>query len=275
MAALLVGLGVMAVLMSMALPVWSQMAKREKEEELIWRGKQYARAVGLFQRKFANTFPPTVDILVEQRFLRKKYKDPMTKDEFQMIPAGGGQPGRSPAGAAAERQRQPADRGRLRQIAQGRAGLPARMFGGRSGPRERPEPRRRPPSAFGGVVSKSSDASIKIYNGRRRYNEWAFVYSWPDVAGTRSRWRTAALRHARSPGQPGGRAGPMLAPAVRAAVNRSGRRPLTGHRRSGRRLRPTSARGRARHSARRHSALRRSNRRIRRIVRRRWLRRVA
>src|SRR4029079_19555063 len=76
MAALLVGLSVMAVLMSVGLAVWSQVARREREEELICRGQQYARAVGLFQRKFANTFPPTIDILVEQRFLRKKYKDP-------------------------------------------------------------------------------------------------------------------------------------------------------------------------------------------------------
>ena len=89
MAALLIGLSVLAVLMTAALPVWSQFAKREKEEELIWRGQQYARAVGLFQRKFANTYPPNLEILIEQRFLRKKYKDPITNDDFQLIPAVG------------------------------------------------------------------------------------------------------------------------------------------------------------------------------------------
>ena len=61
MAALLVAMSVMAVLMSALLPVWSHMATREKEEELIFRGRQYARAIGLFQRKFANTPPPTID----------------------------------------------------------------------------------------------------------------------------------------------------------------------------------------------------------------------
>ena len=85
MAALLVGMSVMAVLMSALLPVWSHMATREKEEELIFRGRQYARAIGLFQRKYANTAPPTIDLLVEQRFLRKKYKDPITNDDFQPI----------------------------------------------------------------------------------------------------------------------------------------------------------------------------------------------
>jgi type II secretory pathway pseudopilin PulG len=92
MAALLVGMSIMAILMSAAMPTWATFAKREKEAELFWRLGQYARAVGLFQRKYANTFPPNVDILVEQRFLRKKYKDPITGEDFQPIPAGGGQP---------------------------------------------------------------------------------------------------------------------------------------------------------------------------------------
>jgi len=38
MAALLVGLSVMAVLMTVAMPVWKQLAQREKEEELVFRG---------------------------------------------------------------------------------------------------------------------------------------------------------------------------------------------------------------------------------------------
>ena len=59
MAALLVAMSVMAVLMSALLPAWTHMARREKEEELIFRGRQYARAIGLFQRKFANTAPPS------------------------------------------------------------------------------------------------------------------------------------------------------------------------------------------------------------------------
>ena len=85
MAALLVAMSVMAVLMSVAMPVWRQTAQREKEEELIFRGNQYARAIGLFQRKFANTAPPTIDVLIEQRFLRKKYKDPITGEDFQPV----------------------------------------------------------------------------------------------------------------------------------------------------------------------------------------------
>src|SRR5262245_27766724 len=92
MAALLVGMAVMAVVMSVAVPKWTTLAKREREAELIFRGEQYARAIALFQRKYANAAPPSVDILIEQRFLRKKYKDPMVKDgEFRLLYAGSAQ----------------------------------------------------------------------------------------------------------------------------------------------------------------------------------------
>jgi type II secretory pathway pseudopilin PulG len=171
MAALLVGLTVAAVLMSAALPVWSHYVQREKEEELIWRGQQYARAIGLFQRKYANTFPPTVDVLVEQKFLRKKYKDPVTGEDFQPIPATG-----MPGGGLVAMPGMPAVPGG----ATGTAGTsqPARTL-------QPPRPAGQMTSigttvqsgaGIQGVVSKSDKSSIKIYNGRTKYNEWAFVY---------------------------------------------------------------------------------------------------
>jgi type II secretory pathway pseudopilin PulG len=186
MAALLVGMSVLAVLMSMALPAWSHFAQREKEEELIWRGRQYARAVGLFQRKYANTFPPTIDVLVEQKFLRKKYKDPITKDDFQPIPAGGG--GASAPGVIAN------SREASILSPSGPAGTPPGAqqrqvtatpgpAGGRGAPPatatiqpQSPTGPRQPSIGIQGVVSKSGDSSIKVYNGRTKYNEWAFVY---------------------------------------------------------------------------------------------------
>ena len=44
MAALLVAMSVMAVLMGALLPQWTTLATREKEQELVFRGNQYARA---------------------------------------------------------------------------------------------------------------------------------------------------------------------------------------------------------------------------------------
>ena len=97
MAALLIALAIMAILLTVAMPVWRHEARREKEAELVFRGEQYARAVALFRFKNANipnAFPPSIDSLVQGRFLRKKYKDPMTKDgEFELIGVGSAQPG--------------------------------------------------------------------------------------------------------------------------------------------------------------------------------------
>ena len=63
-----------SIFLAMALPAWRTAAQREKETELIFRGQQYARAIALFQRKYANTFPPNLNILLDQHFLRKKYR---------------------------------------------------------------------------------------------------------------------------------------------------------------------------------------------------------
>ena len=40
---------VMNILVAIALPAWSQVMKREREKELIFRGLQYAEAIRVFQ----------------------------------------------------------------------------------------------------------------------------------------------------------------------------------------------------------------------------------
>src|SRR5688572_27500264 len=162
MAALLVGMSVMAVLMGALLPVWTTMAKREKEAELVFRGNQYARAIGQFQRKYANTPPPSIDVLVEQRFLRKKYKDPITNDDFQPIYANqAGQGVSAPTGAQRPGQQGTANLGTpARQTLQAGFGSTGATSAG----------------GIIGVTSKSTETSIRIHNGRTKYNEWAFVY---------------------------------------------------------------------------------------------------
>jgi type II secretory pathway pseudopilin PulG len=183
MAALLVAMGVMAVLMTAAMPVWKQAAQREKEQELVFRGEQYARAVGLFQRKYANAFPPNIDTLVQQRFLRKKYKDPITDDDFAPLLQGqvaGNTPGSGSATAARpgqtptqqQPQQQPGAAGR------GQAGSP---FGGAPGASTTPTGGA-PAGGLIGVTSKSKEKSIRVYKGRTHYNEWAFVYTPPAQA---------------------------------------------------------------------------------------------
>jgi hypothetical protein len=114
--------------------------RREREAELVFRGEQYVQAIRLFQRRYAGTFPPSIDVLVEQRFLRRRYQDPVTHSDFRLLYADTGAP---------------------------------RAVGAATGPG-----RAATPSARGGiigVVSTSTNPSLRLYNGRGRYNEWRFV----------------------------------------------------------------------------------------------------
>ena len=152
MAALLVAIAVMGVMLSIALPTWSHTIRREKEEELIFRGNQYGRAIGLYQRSRPNASPTSIDMLIEGRFLRKKYKDPLSpnKDgEFQLLYAQNqNPPGRGPGPGLQSAQTGSAGRGS--------------PFQSTSGP-------------IIGVASKNTGESIRIYKGKQRYNEWQFT----------------------------------------------------------------------------------------------------
>jgi type II secretory pathway pseudopilin PulG len=175
MAALLVALAVMAVVMSVALPAWRQANQREKEEELVFRGRQYVRAIQLFQRRFAATYPPDVDTLVKQKLLRKKYKDPMVEDgEFEVIYQGSllsvtpGGPGARSFG------------GGVGIAGDGQRGQGSSFtFDSRSGAVTQGSTAGRTAGPRGGVLgvrSKSTEASIRVYNGATHYNEWQFVF---------------------------------------------------------------------------------------------------
>lgn len=172
MAALLVVLAVMGVLTSAALPVWRHAAQREREAELIFRGEQYARAVMLYQRRTPGAWPPDVATLVEGRFLRRAYRDPMTADgEFRLVLQSElAAPGADAAAAAAEDDAG-GDGAGARRSAPERPGFGqgAQPFGERNG------------GAGGvdgnvvGVASRSERTSIALYKGKSKYSEWLFV----------------------------------------------------------------------------------------------------
>jgi type II secretory pathway pseudopilin PulG len=61
--------------------------KRDREEELIHRGVQYSRAIRRFVKKFG-FYPENVEQLTSTnniRFLRKRYKDPITGKDFRLV----------------------------------------------------------------------------------------------------------------------------------------------------------------------------------------------
>src|SRR5579871_5887696 len=82
-----------AISLYMEMPRVAFESQRTKEQLLIDRGEQYKRAIQLFYRK-NKRFPATMEELEkfqEIRFLRQRYKDPMTgKDEWRLIHVGPG-----------------------------------------------------------------------------------------------------------------------------------------------------------------------------------------
>jgi len=70
---------VLAIAVTSAIPLWSSRIRRDKEEELISRGFQYAEAIRVFQKRFGR-LPNRLEelIQVEPRSIRQLWKDPMT-----------------------------------------------------------------------------------------------------------------------------------------------------------------------------------------------------
>ena len=185
MVVLLVVMAVMAVGMSALLPTWRQQAIRDKEDELVFRGNQYARALVLYSRKNGNQLPNNIEVLYTGKYLRKKYKDPITEDDFGLLPAG------QPPGAA------------------GRGSTGGTPAGGR-GTQQQPGSARGSGSGLGapsgtqvvasiqGVYSKSTDTSIRIYQNQQRYIDWPFTVQTAQL-------QMGTARGAGPGGQQGGR----------------------------------------------------------------------
>ena len=208
MAALLISLSIMALVMTAVMPTWRQMAQREKEAELVFRGRQYVHAIQLFQQKSGpGTYPPSFDLLVEQKFLRKKYKDPITNGDFQPVPAAAVQTAPNAPGTSAPGQTATTSGGNV-------GGALAPQTGSAAGGTAIP-------GGIAGVMSKSADASIRIYNGQTHYNEWVFRYVPPPPAPGAG---------APGPGGPGQRGGAPNQPPGVGGIGGQGRGPARGAR---------------------------------------------
>src|SRR5271157_4990829 len=71
-------------------PLLSFQLKRDREEELIHRGVQYTRAVQHYVKKFGK-YPSSIEELEntnQVRFLRRRYKDPITGKDFKILHMG-------------------------------------------------------------------------------------------------------------------------------------------------------------------------------------------
>jgi type II secretory pathway pseudopilin PulG len=165
---------VMLIVMGAAVPTWRYIMKNDREEELYFRGDQIARGIERYQKKNGNALPVSLDVMVKGHYLRKVYKDPMAKDgKWRLIHPGqalmpGGLPGASPSPQPGVTP-QPA--------ATPQSGLPGLTgFGGAGGggPVQGP---------ILGVASTSTDKSLRLMNGRSRYDQWLFLAGQPRLLG--------------------------------------------------------------------------------------------
>ncbi len=90
--ALMIILIVLNVAVATAMQLWTKVAQREQEEELIFRGLQYAEAIRVYQQRYQRA-PTSLDELmkVRPRVLRQRWEDPLSDSgEWRTILAGSG-----------------------------------------------------------------------------------------------------------------------------------------------------------------------------------------
>ncbi len=171
---LMVILAVLNIAIAASLPAWSGVIRREKEEELVFRGLQYAEAIRVFQNRFQRPPIRLQELIeVEPRSIRKLWKDPMTEDgKWALIPLQG------PGGVEMQLpQEQQGEKGPPKGKDEngredGEDGEDDAGDGGFGGPGKGEVVQIGP---LKGVHSKSRKTSFLLFNGKDHYDEWWFT----------------------------------------------------------------------------------------------------
>jgi type II secretory pathway pseudopilin PulG len=203
--ALMLAVTLILIALSIEAPRIAQQIKRDKEEEMIHRGMDYATAVKRFVHKNGGRYPLSIEQLENTnhiRFLRKRYKDPMTgEDNWRLvhvgeaqikIPAppagslqttnpglGGGTASQGPSPGAGGTTNQPLGSNNAPTLSQ-----PFQSGGGvgqtnQVGSLTTSNIGNGQPVGGGqiiGVASVSKKQSIRMFNDKDHYNDWFFVY---------------------------------------------------------------------------------------------------
>jgi type II secretory pathway pseudopilin PulG len=205
---LVIAITVLNIMVAAAIPLWRTAIRREKEEELIFRGWQYAEGIRNFQRRFGR-LPVRLEELIEvkPRCMRQLWTDPIT-GKMDWVPVRVGVPG----GVT------------LDQPPGGDGDTPEGDGSGGQGAEQRGNPST-PDGNVGlgpirGVRSRSKDEAIKSLFNQGRYDQWQFTvellaenagamqgFGVPGQVGlgTRlpTRWLGRPFRPGLNPGVPG------------------------------------------------------------------------
>ena len=201
----MMGLVVMAIMLGAAVQQWSTVQRRENEEELIFRGNQYVKAIKRYQAEHGGALPTSLEILVKPgprrlRYIRKLFRDPMAPDGKWGIllahPSGKGYINpNAPAPTGEEGVPGLEDLGKgLKDSGKDEYGAyrtsktsPGKAFALQSGApaagdtaigdpagKESVTAPGQPVGPIVGVVSLLNEASFRIYREHENYTEWAF-----------------------------------------------------------------------------------------------------
>ncbi|HEX9639375.1 MAG TPA: type II secretion system protein [Acidobacteriota bacterium] len=147
--ALIIALSIMSVMLALAVPLWDSVVRREHEEELIYRGEAIAAAIDCYSTKFPGVPLKDIKTLVEQKCLRREYKDPFNiegewRKLYTTLP-----PGAAALGSALQR--------------------PDLVFV------EDIDPEQTPNARLVGVAGSEDQESFRIYQNATNYREWRFL----------------------------------------------------------------------------------------------------
>lgn len=138
--AAIIAINVLAVLALISRPILDTIITRELELELIFRARQYVRAISWYQQENNNLFPGSLNELYEKKYLRKLFKDPLSEDgEWLLV---------------------------MKKITPGDESLlvvPQALLA-----------KYIDQANIIGVCSNARGASFRIYREKKKYNEWAF-----------------------------------------------------------------------------------------------------
>jgi hypothetical protein len=163
MVALMAAVTVMMIASTATLPYWKYIVRNDREEELLFRGNSIARAVFRYQQK-TGAQPISLDQMVKGKYLRKAYKDPMSKEgKWRFLRPGETLGPALPQGMSGLSQARP-----VAPNAGPTATMDGQVFGG-----------------IFGVASTSTDKALRVINGRSKYNEWLFLAGQPELSTLR------------------------------------------------------------------------------------------
>lgn len=190
---LVLAMALLAIAVATAITSITFNIRRDREEELIHRGAQYARAIRAYYKKFGR-YPASIENLQntnQLRFLRKKYKDPITHKDFRLLHFGevkmAMMGGAMIAGATTlnangtlTNPANPTQNGN--QTSDSNSGTDSQNTSGDSSSNSGNQSSSGPfGQTFGGlpivgVASTSKETGIREFDKKKKYSEWQFAY---------------------------------------------------------------------------------------------------